>query len=139
MGWYSYLMLEAEIEVQGEVHRGSDRWTSTQERQHTASQQHLLGLKVNLSPIWWTNSVELTHFFLTPPIFFMNIIISELFKFPCVSVPIVSCILPNTWAIEAETKFPRLFETELATWSILVSRFRALVIALLKSLRKSTI
>jgi hypothetical protein len=72
---------------------------------------------------------ELTYFFLTPPIFFMNIIISELFKFPCVSVPIVSCILPYTWAIEAETKSPRLFETELAFCNILLSRFRALVSA----------
>ena len=74
---------------------------------------------------------ELTHFFSTPPIFFMKTITSEWFKFPCVSVPTVSCILPYTCAIEADTKFPRLFEIELAAWSILLSRFRALVSELL--------
>ena len=52
--------------------------------------------------------------------FFMNIITSDLFKFPLASVPIVSWVLPYTWAIARETKSPSAFETEAASWSILL-------------------
>ena len=38
-------MLEAEIEVQGEVDQGSGQCTSMQEMQHTASQRHSLGFE----------------------------------------------------------------------------------------------
>ena len=40
---HCYEMLEAEIEVQGEVHQGPDQYTSMQGKQHTESQQHSLG------------------------------------------------------------------------------------------------
>ena len=57
----------------------------------------------------------MTDLVVFPPIFFMNIITSDLLELLRELVPIVSWVLPYTCAIERETKSPSKLETEAAS------------------------
>jgi hypothetical protein len=64
------------------------------------------------------NELGTTHLKISPPIFFINIITSDLLNPPFASVPIVSWVPPNNWGTARETKSPRRLETEAASLSI---------------------
>jgi hypothetical protein len=76
----------------------SDRYTSMQEKQHTASQQHLPGSTTPNSVLlcMMENEIGLAHLGISPPTFFINIITSDGSYSPFVLVPMVSCVLPYT-------------------------------------------
>jgi hypothetical protein len=59
-----------------------------------------------------------THLEPLLPIFFINIITSDMSKWPDSSVPMVIWELPYTWGTARETKSPSRLETELASASI---------------------